>query len=217
MTRDVVLPRQHPALACLATCLLLGGAQVARGQDFECDFADMVDRAVLGELEEAAPTADNNQAAPATSDAVVAEGAGRTNLLALAVDAGIVEANDNVTTLSLAPVFGFMALRDPTLVTDQQAYAEHDWARSLGVKLSAGGSGEKLDQDGDGMADDPLMTTKPSEILSYELSWQMGSRDLRDQVNYERLLLLEDDEPSALLHIESRARHLPPARTTAPG
>ncbi len=183
------MSRRLPNLQLLSASFALAFFYATPAYAQDCDVEEIVSAALLANTPSSVPQVPDNQAGTnAGSLAQISDGAERTSLLALALDAGIIDATENVKTISLAPVFSFLALRDPSLLQDQGKYADYFWARRLGLKLSAGGTGESLDQDGDGTLDDALVSSSASDVLSYELSWQIGSRDRRDRENYRRLI-----------------------------
>lgn|GEM_PF-3098488 len=175
-------------------------ASVASAQDpvaapqSKCNADEVVDQAAamlanaVLESPTATPPLIENQSSPSSGSTTSnVEGASRTNLLALAFDANVVSTNSGVLTVSLAPVFDFIALRDPSVVDDQAKYRDYDWARRLGIKISGGGKGDAFDRDGDGVVDDALTATSLSDIVTYEVSWQFGSHDRRDNATFESL------------------------------
>lgn len=192
-----------PRIAAIIVGALVGLCSQASAQEAataaasatspDCEAADVVTSALAQLAAQSAPPTTpalvENQASPAagTTTAPV-EGASRTNLLALAFDAGLVNREGGVTSISLAPLFDAIALHDPDVLDSQRRYNEYDWARRLGIKITTGGTGDAFDRDGDSVVDDALTSSSPSDIVTYEVSWQFGSRDRRDPVNFETLM-----------------------------
>jgi hypothetical protein len=186
----------------LLTGLLLSGFVIlASAQDqgaavdqAACTAEDAVMQAELlafavQDADVSTPSLIENQAATGSGSTTShVDGASRTNLLALAFDAGMVNSEGGVTTVSLAPLFDVIAMRDPTVVEQQWKYRDYEWARQLGIKITAGGQGDAFDRDGDGVVDDALTASSPSDIVTYEVSYQFGSRDRRDESNYELIM-----------------------------
>lgn len=108
-------------------------------------------------------------------------------LLGLALDRDLVDTKEGVTTVTLSP-FSLLGLSRPAVVREQIEYEKYDALRRFGLKVSSGGKGEKLDQDGDGKLDDPLEAKALDDIVSAELEVRLwGDRDPRSQRNYRRV------------------------------
>jgi hypothetical protein len=117
-------------------------------------------------------------------DASLVDSADKPTLLALAMDAGLVNESEGATTLTVTP-FAWISLVNPEAREDQKAYEGYSWSRRIAGKVTWGGKGDAFDRDGDGDVDDALSTTSASDMVSYELSWRFaGSRDRRESSNY---------------------------------
>lgn len=109
---------------------------------------------------------------------------GFASLLSMAQEQGLVNSKEGVTTISLTP-FSFLALIRPAYVYDQDLYTKGSKLRPWGGTLAFGGKGDRFDRDGDGKLDDPLEAKDFNDIVTWEVKYQIGSRDHRDPENFK--------------------------------
>jgi hypothetical protein len=111
-----------------------------------------------------------------------------TSLLGLAVDSGLISQTTGATTLNLN-FFAFVAAMNQRVVQEQEQYARFTTLRRFSGSVTLGGKGDAIDQDGDGVVDDPKTADKSTDIVTWEVRVRLlGSRDRRDSNNYKRLL-----------------------------
>jgi len=140
-----------------------------------------VERAVQTSKQVGAPSATGASSSPVN-------GAESPSLLALAVENNLISSEEGALTVDLN-AFAFRALADPTLLDDPRRYAkEAEWRRWTGA-LTLGGKGDAFDRDGDGNVDDALDAEELTDIINLELRYRwLGTRDPRDQKNFQKLL-----------------------------
>jgi len=137
---------------------------------------------------------DKQTAAPSGSSATstLVSGASFSELLALAIDNGLISSQNGATTLNLN-LFGFKALAKPTILDKQSEYQKGEFLRRWGGTLTFGGKGESFDRDGDGKADPALEAKDFEDIVVGELRYRFkGSRDRRDKMNVDRFFAETD-------------------------
>lgn len=110
---------------------------------------------------------------------------GFASLLGLAQEQGLIDRKDGVTSISLTP-FSFLTLLRPEYSSDQLLYESVRNLRRWGGTVSFGGKGDSFDRDGDGTADEALVAENTNDIITWEVKYQIGSRDRRDRENYTK-------------------------------
>ena len=130
------------------------------------------------------------------------------SLFAMAVDTGFISQSSGATTLNLN-FFAFIAAVQPRVVQEQEQYQRFTNLRRLSGSITLGGVGDAIDQNGDGVVDDPKTADNATDIVTWELRYRVyGSRDRRDRRNYMRLteaLKGADDTLVARLTAQRRA------------
>jgi hypothetical protein len=139
-----------------------------------------------------------------------------TALLGLAVDSGLISQTTGATTLNLN-LFAFVAAMNRRVVQEQEQYERFTNLRRLSGSVTLGGKGDAIDQNGDGIVDEPKTADKSTDIITWEVRVRLlGSRDRRDRQNYEKFLgknspvsQLDDEQTRQLAKLVQRygARH----------
>jgi hypothetical protein len=109
-------------------------------------------------------------------------------LIGLAFDNNMAGLKDGVFTVDLN-LFAFRQLADPRVAVDQTRYGTpgNSRMRRVGVAISVGGKGEKVDRDGDGKPEDAAIANALTDVVSGEFRWRLvGSRDRRDEGNFRQ-------------------------------
>jgi len=179
-------------------------------------------RAVLNEVINETPRstpADRQLSVPAALAAFspdIVSSPDFTSLLALAVDAGLISQSSGATTLNLN-FFSVIAAMNSRVLEEQEQYERFTDLRRFSGSITFGGKGEAIDQDGDGVVDDPKTAEKSTDIVTWEVRYRLfGSRDRRDRKNYQKffkpdskLVRLDDAQVKELTKLVAayRAKH----------
>jgi hypothetical protein len=127
-------------------------------------------------------------AAPAPGDTGVdiVPGPSLTKLLSLATESNLVSFGKDKTTLSVNP-FMLVSVANPSVLDRQSLYERYALLRRFAGTLTFGGTGEKLDRDGDGVAEPVATLENPFDIVTWEAQAQVyGTRDRRDPANFNK-------------------------------
>jgi hypothetical protein len=121
---------------------------------------------------------------PAAEGARLVDGASITDVLAIAVENEFLQEGDSQTSLQVTP-FAWRAAFHPDIVNDPDQYNTpgNRWGRRVALTFATGGTGEELDRDGDGTADDALQADDFNDIQTWELKLRIfGSRDWKENL-----------------------------------
>jgi hypothetical protein len=164
---------------------------------------------------------DKQLSAPGTTSASpdVVSAPDFTSLLGLAVDSGLISQTTGATTLNLN-LFAFVAAMNRRVVQEQEQYERFTTLRRFSGSITLGGRGDAIDQNGDGVVDDPQTADKSTDITTWEVRYRLwGSRDRRDRDNYRKIFdavrEMDDRQLDKLVALAEQYRKLHPRQRAA--